>query len=486
MKTSPLLQRRQWRVAYIAAVFLLFLLAGHNLFANLNEQTIIIWDEARHGVNAYEMLRNNDWVVNTYQGEADFYNLKPPLSMWLIMISFKLFGFTSLTFRLPSAVCILLSFLAVTLWTRKRHGMPASLIALLLLAANPMMYQSHAGRTGDADAVFQLLSTLGMLCMLDSERDIRRLYGSAVCFGLAFLAKSFHAALIPLVCLLWLVCTGQIKKLRLKNYLLSLLFGILPILPWAAARYLRDGSTFLISMFVTDVQERVAYIAVSEEPYLYVLFKELALNPITAFCILICAVGLGSALIKRGKLSKEHVGLGLWIVVPLAVFYGSQTVMYWYTMTILFALPIAAGIAGAFLLKGPKGRFLKAACCAALMVGAAFQVSANLQAVQNLRPGTYQETFWEMLDRDLHSGKHAYIQYNEGDDRWTDVTAWPAHDMLCAQMAGDVICLNGGAEAFEQDEEEAFLIVDKGNFDHGLLEFYPMVYENTYLHVLEN
>ena len=481
-----MLQRRKWRVAFIITVFLLFLLAGYNLFVNLNEQTIIIWDEARHGVNAHEMLMNNDWIVNTYQGEPDFYNLKPPLSMWLIMISFKLFGFTSLTFRLPSAVCILLNFLALTLWTRKRHGELAGLIAMILVMANPMMYRSHAGRTGDADAVFQLLSTLGMLSMLDSERDIRRLYGSAVCFSLAFLAKSFHAAIIPAVCLLYLVCTGQVKKLRFKNYMLLLLFGLLPILPWAVARYMRDGFSFLISMFTTDVQERTAYAIGSNQHYWFTLLMELVQNPITDFCILICVIGLGPKLVKRNRLSKEHVGLGLWIIVPLAVFSISQTSMYWYTMTTLFALPIAAGITGAVLLKGSKWKLLKSACCAALMIGLTVQVIANLQEVQNLRPGTYQEMFWEKLDRDLHSGKHAYIQYKAGDVRWPDVTAWPAHDMLCAQMAGDVICLNGGAEAFEQDEEEALFIVDKGDFDYSLLEFYPIVYENAYLYVLEN
>jgi len=58
--------------------------------------------------------------------------------------------------------------------------------------------------------------------------------------------------------------------------------------------------------------------------------------------------------------------------------------------------------------------------------------------------------------------------------------------MLYAQMAGDVICMNGGAEAFIQDEEEAFFIVDKDELDYSLLEYYPLVYENTYLYMLEN
>lgn len=69
----------------ISFITLLFI-----LFHNLGNNAIADWDEARHGINAYEMLRSNNWIISTYQYEPDLWNLKPPFSYYLI----ALFNFT--------------------------------------------------------------------------------------------------------------------------------------------------------------------------------------------------------------------------------------------------------------------------------------------------------------------------------------------------------------------------------------------------------
>lgn len=53
---------------------------GFLLFTNLGETGISDCDEARHGINAYEMMQSGDYVVTTYRGEPDYWNLKPPLT----------------------------------------------------------------------------------------------------------------------------------------------------------------------------------------------------------------------------------------------------------------------------------------------------------------------------------------------------------------------------------------------------------------------
>ena len=45
----------------LSTVALLF-----TLFHNLGNNAIADWDEARHGINAYEMVRSNNWIINTY------------------------------------------------------------------------------------------------------------------------------------------------------------------------------------------------------------------------------------------------------------------------------------------------------------------------------------------------------------------------------------------------------------------------------------
>ena len=76
---------------------------------------ILDYDESRHGINAYEMIRNQDYVVSTYQGEPDYWNLKPPLSFWLIAVGYRMFGYNALGLRFFSALASLLVSAALAL-----------------------------------------------------------------------------------------------------------------------------------------------------------------------------------------------------------------------------------------------------------------------------------------------------------------------------------------------------------------------------------
>ena len=91
---------------YYFIFFVLFLLISlFNLVYKLGDQSIINFDEARHGVSAYEMLKSGNYVVNTYNFHNDFWNLKPPLSFWADAAGFKLVGFSPLGLRISSAIC---------------------------------------------------------------------------------------------------------------------------------------------------------------------------------------------------------------------------------------------------------------------------------------------------------------------------------------------------------------------------------------------
>ncbi|MFZ2725407.1 MAG: hypothetical protein WAX77_04065 [Methylococcaceae bacterium] len=69
------------------SVLVLIVLALFNTFTNIEQQQIAQWDEARHIGSAIEMLKNQQWLVTTYLGETDYWNVKPPLSIWLTALS---------------------------------------------------------------------------------------------------------------------------------------------------------------------------------------------------------------------------------------------------------------------------------------------------------------------------------------------------------------------------------------------------------------
>lgn len=114
---------------YVASLFALLFVSFHNLEAS----SIADFDEARHAVNAYEMMRNGDYLVNTYMGETDLWNLKPPLGYWTVMVGYALFGYTSFGLRFVSAVCWLLTAFPLARWLLKRAGLPHSIRLVLLI-----------------------------------------------------------------------------------------------------------------------------------------------------------------------------------------------------------------------------------------------------------------------------------------------------------------------------------------------------------------
>lgn len=74
-------KKNLWQDALYWVLLLALLTAGgFLLFTNLGETGISDCDEARHGINAYEMMQSGDYVVTTYRGEPDYWNLKPPLT----------------------------------------------------------------------------------------------------------------------------------------------------------------------------------------------------------------------------------------------------------------------------------------------------------------------------------------------------------------------------------------------------------------------
>lgn len=474
---QTIISSRRQKIIYALVVLALFGLAAALILINLENQVIMAYDEARHGANAYEMVRSGDYIVHTYQGEPDIWNLKPPLSFWLIALNYKLFGFNCVAFRLHSAVAALFTMLSITLWTKKRHGLLASGLVLLFLVVNPAVYGLNFARTGDADSLHILFTTIAMLCMLDSERDIRWLYGSALCFGFSFLAKSYHAGIIPLVCFAYVCATGRLKELKWKNFLLLVVLGLAPILPWAVARYLRDGTDFFIQMLQTDVGDRVTGMGA---PW-YFFFQKWADNPVIVVFAAICIIRLITKAAGKAKLSGQQKGLLLWVCLPVFIYSLSSFKLYHYSIPSIVGVGVAAGLSTASFLKKSLPRVGRVILFALLAAAVIFQFTVNFQTVLGKDDkGSFQRCIDEMLDRELDGGKHAYFQSVDYGDRWMQ------NDLLRALLSGDVVCLDGGIEAFEQDEEPALLIIQPECMPNELWESYQIYYESSTLCAFEN
>lgn len=478
------------KAAYWALLALLLAAGGFLLFFNLGGAALSDCDEARHGVNAYEMLCSGDYVVTTFNGEPDYWNLKPPLSEYLIILGYRLFGFGAMGLRFYSAVSAMLTMIILSLWLKKRYGSVASLTALLVLLGCDWVYGHHFGRAGDADALMILFYVIAMLFMLESGRDVRMLYGSALCFGLAFLSKSWHAAMIPATCFAYVCVTGQIKRLRVKNYLLLILLGLLPILPWAVARYLRDGWAFFEKMLLIDVAKRASTVLESHEggPLYYVAF--LLGNPAMAAGGALCLGALIWKLLGGRRLTKDQWGVLLWFAVPVVLYSLCVSKLRWYVYVCAPALAVGFGMSCSRLAspRAGKGLAARAACVAAACAALLYFAVGNGQTVSDqTMDDRYQRLLTEYFDRETDPGARIYVQYESENNYYAvDYRSWVQDDQLCAMFAGDLQCVNGGIEAFCEEEEHAYLICHDVGMDWNILGEYPLLYEDGPLMLVEN
>ncbi len=91
-------------------------------------------DEPRYAWIARDMMESGDWITPRLYGSPWFE--KPPLYYWGAALSFKLFGVSETTARLPSAIAALLATLALAWLAWRVYGSATARWLLLLLPSS--------------------------------------------------------------------------------------------------------------------------------------------------------------------------------------------------------------------------------------------------------------------------------------------------------------------------------------------------------------
>lgn len=420
------------------------------------------WDEARHGVSAYEMLQKGNYIVNTFGYEPDYWNLKPPLSFYGIMLGFKLFGYSVMGLRFYSALAYLLTCIGIGLFLKKYNKL-TSLIGMCFLCCNYHVLGFHCARSGDADALYLLFFVFAMLAMLEIPEKHSRLYGCGFCFACAFLSKSFHAGVIAAIGGLYLLLTGEIRRIKPKEWVYFFLSVFIPLGIWAAARFSQDGMVFFKEMLWTDVLSRSSSASEGHAGnflfYFEAYLKDFTyIYPYLLITIVLGAVWQGIKAFQKKKVSAEAVGYALWLFLPFLFFSAVSTKLVWYGYPILIPLEvIAAVLLGKFLTEdifcgktwtiAVKTIVASGFLCLIVIKG----YDTYLNAVREIHGDELQTFLAESVERDSdYAGMTAYI---DAPQEMEDGTVWNQHMRFLAEISGDFHCEDGGAEAFLKDGE---------------------------------
>jgi 4-amino-4-deoxy-L-arabinose transferase-like glycosyltransferase len=196
--------RRALSPAHLALAAILAL----SLVLNVHRLGQNAWGNTFYSASVRSMLGSlhNFFFVSFDQGGLVTID-KPPLGVWVQVLSARLFGFTPLSLLLPEALIGTLTVALLYAVLVRRLGQLAALAAALSLAAFPIFVA--VSRDNGVDPLLIVLLLLACACALRAiERDrVGWLLGSAALIGLAFNTKTLAAYLaVPGIALGWLVC----------------------------------------------------------------------------------------------------------------------------------------------------------------------------------------------------------------------------------------------------------------------------------------
>ncbi len=341
------------KLAFYGCLVLFTAFAAFDVFHNLSYGGVIYeWDEARHGVNAYEMLRSGNYMVNTYAYSPDYWNSKPPLSLWQIALAYRLFGYNTFALRFFSALYLPI-IVASAMWVLNRYTGTVCAITTGFLFATTGTRFTHLFTSGDPDALFFLMCYAACLFLYIAYKEKPPfLVGAGLCTAFAFLTKGSHVVSLFVVIAVNLVMTGIKRRFSGKQLVGYLLLPMaVPVLLWVALRFSFDGLMFFEKMLVQDTLNRVGEAIEGHTGGRLFYVREMARQlgaPLFWSMVVLSLLGLIIVIFYRKGKTADGVFVsvfGTMAVTPLILFSLSATKLTWYVYPCLIGVYFVVGYA---------------------------------------------------------------------------------------------------------------------------------------------
>ena len=452
-------------VVFIAFTLITFV----RLFYKLGSEALNATDEAWYATNTCEMFLNKNWLVPTLRGEID-YGSKPPLSLFLNLLCYSVFGISDFSFRFSSALSGLLIFILITAFLYKKYDIRYAVMAACAFPLLQSCFSFHMFRAGDMDALFCLFYILAIYALYEMKNNNPKmviLFGFAL--GQAFITKSMHAVLIFLVGVLFIPFIY--KNLRVRYVLISVATAIIPTLLWIIARYPVDGIKFVYSITMGETKDKVD--AAFTWEYLYHIVRE----PVTILMFGILVIRILLYFIRKGKvLSGKTVILDLRsflmdryltivsYLLPILMYSFAGSFLEWYIYPAYIVSVWIVAIEAGTILDRLEGTVIEKILPAVIILGCAFYACFQISEYKTLGHSGYAlEEFREDIrsfreqNPDKYLGANAYCAYDR-HRLYGDTDHWENSYTFYAESLGNLWCKDGGVEGFLADENSVIIL----------------------------
>jgi 4-amino-4-deoxy-L-arabinose transferase-like glycosyltransferase len=343
--------RLAWILLILATLYISY-------FHNLGAIGLVGPDEPRYAWIARDMAESGDWVTPRLYGQPWFE--KPVLYYWGAALSFKLFGVSDATARLPSAIAALLATLAMAWLAWRVYGAETALWLLLVLPTTVgMIGFSHAAATDMPFAGMLTMAmvfaavVLGLVKNQDTPIIPRTPWIALVLFGfflgLAVLAKGPAALVLSGGAVLaWAVTTKRWRDAMRCLHPVAVASFCLTAVPWYILCARRNPDFLRVFIIEHNFKRYLTSEFQHIQPFwFYIPVLMLAVFPWTLYLIPAAKKFLDEY-DKLSSASSLELLLLFWSVFPVVFFSISKSKLPGYilptmpTMGLLLARPLAA------------------------------------------------------------------------------------------------------------------------------------------------
>jgi len=327
---------------------ILLVIFGFIFFFRLDYNTLASWDEAWYASISREIVRTGDFFNLVWNGHPYFDH--PPLGFWVMAASYKIFGISEFSTRLPSAIFGILSILflykfASLIFKNKHIGFASSLIL------GTCVWYVIRVRSGNLDSLLVFLYITTVYFAARASINMRWLPFTA--FSLACLMLSKTLVGLPALLLIIILISNQLHyKLILKNskyILVSMIVFFAVVFPWYFFSIITHAEFFerhFIQIGLRNKTAATSFLNINTEQPLFFLhmgIRKWYYIWVAASTILLSV----SAFLRKG-----HFLILIWNVAILFPFLTSKETELWHLIPVY--VPVSLIISsGLYLLLDP-------------------------------------------------------------------------------------------------------------------------------------
>jgi 4-amino-4-deoxy-L-arabinose transferase-like glycosyltransferase len=306
-------------------------------FSKLGLNGLANYDDCFYAQEAKEILKTGDWIILHYNGAAAYHNA--PLFMWLVALSYKVFGITVYAAKFPSALMGFLTvFLIYYLGKTLFDSTQGFLAAFLLATTYPFFkYARHCM----LDVTLTFFVTLAMTALvLALRKNLKYFWLWGLSIGLAILTKSAFGIFPLLITFLFFLLAGRWRIFLNSHFWGGVLIAVGIGAAWVTSQYLIGGQDFINMHLKFIIMGKVS----DDTPEAWYAHLGFIRDLFIFYWPWIPAAIYGLFRIIRGDLKDREttILLLLWSLTVLVVMSFMKTRYIWYLMQSLPALALVA------------------------------------------------------------------------------------------------------------------------------------------------